>query len=202
MFFTSFSSLKYCVFLKFRQKEIPLFAVLLTYFAKNTILPVYPPYLILRKFTQRGPSVFSRTTYRDFDTPTVCFKTDTQDCYPRSMSFYHDRLCIGSASSYHPRTTPGHPCAVSHGRQQLLSQHVLPSCTQHKKDVLLSTQPLPSATACCNHACYCSPCHHGAVLHAPRSTVRPSASDIQDVCMVSLVFLASAIPPFYVTRAV
>lgn len=202
MFFTSFSSLKYCVFLKFRQKEIPLFAVLLTYFAKNTILSVYPPYLILRKFTQRGPSVFSRTAYRDFDTPTVCFKTDTQDYYPRSMSFYHDRPCIGSASSSHPRTKSGHPCVVSHDRQRLLSQHVLPSCTKHKRDVPLGTKPSPSATACCTHAYCCLPCHHGAVLHAPHSTVRPSASDIRDVCMVSLAYLASAIPPFYVTRAV
>lgn len=114
------------------------------------------------------------------------------------MSFYHDMVCISSASSSHPRTEPDHHGVASHGQQRLRSQPCLPSCTARTKDVLLSTSSLPSATACCNHACCCSPCHHGAVLHAPRSTVCLSASDIRDVCTVSLVSSASAIPPFYV----
>ena len=114
------------------------------------------------------------------------------------MSFYHDKVCISSASSSRPRTERDHHGVASHGRQRLRSLPCLPSCTARTKDVLLSTSPLPSATACCNHACCCSPCHHGAVLHAPHSTDRLSALDIRDVCTVSLVSSASAIPPFYV----
>ena len=114
------------------------------------------------------------------------------------MSFYHDRAYKGSASSSRPRTERDHHGAVSHGRQRLRSLPCLPSCTARTKDVLLSTSPLPSATAYCNHVCCCSPCHHGAVLHAPRSTVHLSASDIRGVCTASLVSSASAIPPFYV----
>ena len=114
------------------------------------------------------------------------------------MSFYHDKVCISSASSSRPRTELDYYGVASHGRQRLRSQPFLPSYTARTKDVLLSTSPLPSATACCNHACCCSLCHHGAVLHAPHSTDRLSASDIRGVCMVSLVSSASAIPPFYV----
>lgn len=114
------------------------------------------------------------------------------------MSFYHDKVCISSASSSRPRTEQDHHGAASHGRPRWRSQPFLPSCTARTKDVLLSTSPLPSAIACCNHACCCSPCHHGAVLYAPHSTDRLSASDIRGVCTVSLVSSASAIPPFYV----
>ena len=114
------------------------------------------------------------------------------------MSFYHDRACTGSASSSHPRTGWDHHGAVWYDRPRLLSLHDLPLSTEHTKDVPSGILPLPSATACCNHAYCCSPCHHCAVLHAPRSTVRLSASDIQGVCTASLVSSASAIPPFYV----
>ena len=130
--------------------------------------------------------------------PRSAVRTDTLDCYLRSMSFYHDRACTGSASSSRPRTGLDHHGVVSHDRQRLRSLPCLPSYTARTKDVLLSTSPLPSATACCNHACCCSPCHHGAMLHAPHSTNRLSASDIRGVCTVSLVSSASAIPPFYV----
>ena len=106
------------------------------------------------------------------------------------MSFYHDRTCKGSASSSRPRTERDHHGVASHGQPRLQSLPCLPSCTARTKDVLLSTSPLPSATACYNHAYCCFPCHH--------STDRLSASDIRDVCTVSLAFLASAIPPFYV----
>ena len=47
---------------------------------------------------------------------------------------------------------------------RLLSLHGLPLTTEHTKDVPSGILPLPSATACYNHACCCSPCHHGAVL--------------------------------------
>ena len=114
------------------------------------------------------------------------------------MSFYHDKVCISSASSSRPRTGRDHHGVASHGRPRLLSPHALPLSTEHTKDVPSGILPLPSATACCNHACCCSPCHHDAVLHAPRSTVRLSASDIRGVCTASLVSSASAIPPFYV----
>lgn len=114
------------------------------------------------------------------------------------MSFYHDRACTGSASSSRPRTGLDHHGVVSHDRQRLRSLPCLPSYTEHTRDVPSGILPLPSATACCNHACCCSLCHHGAVLHAPRSTVRLSASDIRGVCTASLVSSASAIPPFYV----
>ena len=114
------------------------------------------------------------------------------------MSFYHDKVCISSASSSRPRTERDHHGAVSHGRPRLRSLPCLPSYTARTKDVLLSTSPLPSATVCCNHACCCSPCHHGAVLHAPHSTNHLSALDIRGAYMVSLVSSASAIPPFYV----
>ena len=114
------------------------------------------------------------------------------------MSFYHDRACKGSASSSRPRTGRDHHGAVWYDRPRLLSLHGLPLSTEHTKDVPSGILPLPSATACCNHACCCSPCHHGAALHAPRSTVRLSASDIRGVCTASFVSSASAIPPFYV----
>ena len=114
------------------------------------------------------------------------------------MSFYHDRACTGSASSSRPRTGRDHHGAVLYDRPRLLSLPGLPLSTEHTKDVPSGILPLPSATACCNHACCCSPCHHDAVLHAPHSTVRLSASDIRGVCMASLVSSASAIPPFYV----
>ena len=114
------------------------------------------------------------------------------------MSFYHDKVCISSASSSRPRTERDHHGVASHGQPRLQSLPCLPSCTARTKDVLLSTSPLPSATACYNHAYCCFPCHHGAMLHVPHSTDRLSASDIRDVCTVSLAFLVSAIPPFYV----
>lgn len=114
------------------------------------------------------------------------------------MSFYHDKACISSASSSRPRTERDHHGVASHGRQRLRSLPYLPSCTARTKDVPSGILPLPSATACCNHACCCLPCHHGAVLHAPHSTVCLSALDILGVCTASLVLSASAIPPFYV----
>ena len=107
------------------------------------------------------------------------------------MSFYHDRACKGSASSSRPRTGRDHHGAVWYDRPRLLSLHDLPLSTEHTKDVPSDILPLPSATACCNHACCCSPCHHGAVLHAPRSTVHLSASDIRDKSMDASVSLAS-----------
>lgn len=113
------------------------------------------------------------------------------------MSFYHDKACKGSASSSRPGTGRDRHGAVWYDRPQLLSLHGLPLSTEHTKDVPSGILPLPSATACCNHACCCSPCHHGAVLHAPHSTVL-SALGIRGVCTASLVSSASAIPPFYV----
>ena len=43
------------------------------------------PCLILRKFTQRGPSVFSGSACRDSDTPTVC----RQNRYAGLLSSFH-----------------------------------------------------------------------------------------------------------------
>ena len=81
LFFTRF----FCAFRYYPAKQNQLKWWHSANIFTSTDLDGYPPCLILRKFTKRGPSVFSGSDCRDLDTPTVC----RQNRYSGLLSSFH-----------------------------------------------------------------------------------------------------------------
>ena len=114
------------------------------------------------------------------------------------MSYYHGRICKGSASCSRPKKEPGHHGAVLYDQPPLLPLPFLFHSTSRTADADEDISSLLSAICFRTLVSRCSSGHCGAVLHVPHNSIRPSASDIRDDGMASLVSSASAIPPFYV----